>query len=165
MTGEPDFRTVLAELTESGVRFVLIGGLAMVAHGSAHITGDLDIGYARDRANIEAVVRALSPLNPRLRGFPPELPFVWDVSSARAAANQTLLTDAADVDILGEIPGIDSFEGLWSRSVETELFGIKVRIAGLDDLIAMKQAAGRLKDQTHIMELLALKKLIEEESR
>lgn len=162
MIDEPDFRVILTRLTENGVRFVLIGGLAMVAHGSSHVTRDIDIGYARDRANMEALVRALAPLRPRLRGFPEGLPFVWDVSTARAAANQTFETEVAELDILGDIPGIDTFEGLWERALDTELFGIRVKVAAIDDLISMKRAADRPKDRNHIMELEALKNLLKE---
>ena len=74
----------------------------------------------------------------------------------------TLETDATDVDILGDIPGIDSFEGLWERSVESTLYGLPVRVASIEDLISMKRTANRLKDQNHIMELLALQKLLHE---
>lgn len=75
----------------------------------------------------------------------------------------TLETDVSPVDLLGEIPGIGSFEELWERSVETELYGIQIHVASLDDLIAMKKAANRPKDQAHLLELLALKRLKEEE--
>lgn len=66
----PDFPNILAALEAAQVRFVLIGGLAMVAHGSAHITVDIDICYARDRDNLAAIVAALKPSNPHLRGAP-----------------------------------------------------------------------------------------------
>jgi predicted nucleotidyltransferase len=159
VTDVPDFRAVLQRLTDNGVRFVLIGGLAMVAHGSAHITRDIDVGYARDLQNLAALVQALEPLRPRLRDFPPELPFVWDIATIRASANQTFETSVGDVDLLGDIPGIDSFEGLWNRAVDTELFGIPIKVASIDDLVAMKQAADRTKDRLHLLELQALKKL------
>ena len=51
----PDFRTVLAALKAADVRFVVIGGLAMTAHGSSYVTMDIDVGYARDRRNIAAL--------------------------------------------------------------------------------------------------------------
>jgi predicted nucleotidyltransferase len=157
----PDFPAILEALSGANVRYVLIGGLAMIAHGSAHVTSDIDVGYARDRANIGSAVRALQGLHPRLRGFPEDLPFVWDEQTLRSASNVTLATDAADLDMLGDIPGVDDFEGLWARSKEVELYGLKVRVASVDDLIAMKRAANRPKDQSHLLELYALKKLTE----
>lgn len=71
----PDFRPVIEVLSVQGVRFVLIGGLAMSAHGSAHVTQDIDIGYAHDRQNIKMLHQALALLHPRLRGLPLDLPF------------------------------------------------------------------------------------------
>ena len=74
-----------------------------------------------------------------------------------------LKTDLGPIDILPLPAGIDSFEGLWERSVAFDLGGFTVRVASLDDLIAMKQAAGRVKDQLHLLELQALKRLLAEE--
>lgn len=72
----PDFRPILETLIANNVRFVVIGGLAMTALGSAYVTFDIDVGYARDKQNITAMRTALAGLNPRLRGFPEGLPFV-----------------------------------------------------------------------------------------
>lgn len=57
---------------------------------------------------------------------------------------------------------MSSFENMWERAMEINLGGFTVRVASIDDLIAMKQAANRPKDQAHIYKLLALKKLAEE---
>ncbi len=135
----------------------------MIAHGSAYVTVDVDFAYSRDRPNISSVVQALETLHPTLRGFPPGLPFAWNEQTVRSAANLTLVTDACDVDLLGVVAGVSSFVDLWNRSVEKELYGVRIRVASIDDLISMKRAANRPKDQNHVMELLALKKLIEEE--
>lgn len=159
----PDFRPILAALNAAGVRFVVIGGLAMVGHGSNHITQDLDIGYSRDRANLQAIATALRTAAPRLRGFPADLPFIWDVQTIKGQTNMTLETDLATVDLLGDIPGIDSFQGLWQRSIPMEMFGFPIHVASLADLISMKRAAGRPKDIDHLHELETLKRLIEEE--
>jgi predicted nucleotidyltransferase len=61
-----------------------------------------------------------------------------------------------------EIPGVDSFESLWERAIPMDLGGFTVRVASIDDLIAMKRAANRPKDQVHLKELLALKELMGE---
>ena len=152
----PDFRTILEALEAANVRCVLIGGLAMTVHGSSHVTQDIDFGYSREPENITALVQALQGMGPRARGLPEGLPFVWDERTLRAMANMTLDTDAAPVDLLAEIPGIESFEALWNHSVATEIYGVQVQVASLDDLIAMKRAANRPKDRSHLLELLAL---------
>jgi predicted nucleotidyltransferase len=153
MEATPGFRQMLLALQQEKVRWVLIGGVAMRIHGSHYTTDDLDLCYARDDGNLAALAAALAPLHPRLRGAPNGLPFVLDVRTLRAGANFTLVTDAADVDLLGDVPGVDSFEALWNRASDVELLGVPVRLASLDDLIAMKHAAGRPKDHMHLTEL------------
>jgi predicted nucleotidyltransferase len=159
MGPEPDFHNVLAALSARQVRFVLIGGLALISHGSETFTRDLDLCYAREAKNLTALAEALAPLHPRLRGAPEGLPFVLDARTLRSGANFTLVTDAGDVDLLGDVEGARSFDALWERSIETELFGVRVHVASLDDLIAMKRAAGRAKDQPHLLELERLRSL------
>src|SRR5512142_2554774 len=73
-----DALKLLETLHATGVRFVIIGGIAMVLRGSSRVTVDLDICYARDAANLDKLASALAPFHPRLRGAPPELPFLWD---------------------------------------------------------------------------------------
>ena len=66
---------IITVLNDAGVRYVLIGGVAMRLHGCAHLTDDLDICYARDLDNLTTLAGALSPHKPRLRGVPEDLPF------------------------------------------------------------------------------------------
>ena len=70
--------TALSTLRRHGVRFVLIGGFAAAIRGAPLVTGDLDVCHARDRANLERLAAALRELGARLRGAPPEVPFVLD---------------------------------------------------------------------------------------
>lgn len=152
-----DFMALISDLTRNGVRFVLIGGLAMIAHGSAQSTQDVDFAYARDRENLVRLASTMSSVKPRLRGAPPDLPFVLDERTLKNTSNLTLETEVGPIDLLGEVAGVSSFEMLWERSSTIEVFGIPVHVASLDDLIAMKQAAGRPKDLNHLLELKALR--------
>ena len=135
----------------------------MRLHGCAHITEDVDISYARDRENLRDLASALRDQHARLRGVPADLPFILDEYTFRNVENLTLETDLGALDLLATPAGADSFEGLWERGIEADMEGFTVRVASLDDLIAMKRAANRPKDQNHILELLALKKLLAEE--
>ncbi len=72
---------LLKALHDEGVEFVIIGGAAAVLHGSAYVTGDLDICYSRERENLKKVATALIPFNPSLRGAPKNLPFQLDAFS------------------------------------------------------------------------------------
>lgn len=154
-----DPAAVLRRLSDHHVEFVVIGGLAMISHGSAYITKDLDICYSRTPQNLAALAAAFASLHPYLRGVPPGLPFRFDVPTLQAGLNFTLTTDLGDVDILGEVSGIGSYNQVLAQSEEHVMFGLKVRVLSIDGLIAAKKAAGRLKDRNHILELEELKKM------
>ncbi len=152
-----DFARLLGALHGGGVDCIVVGGLAATIHGSARLTQDVDVSYARSEANLERVVRALGPLEPYLRGAPPGLPFEWSFATLRAGLNFTLTTSAGDLDLLGEIPGGGTYEELLPDTVPVELFGHDVRCLDLDALIRTKRAAGRVRDLEAIAELQALR--------
>ena len=153
-----DAQTLLKRLHEHKVEYVVIGGMAMVTHGSSHVTQDLDVAYARSDRNLHDLAGALAPLSPRLRGAPAGLPFLWDVSTIRAGLNFTLDTDLGPIDLFGEVPGIGDYEAVKKLSAVHAVFGFDVPVLSLDGLIAAKKAAGRTKDQLHLIELNELKK-------
>ena len=92
------------------------------------------------------------------------MPFILDAQTFRNTENLTLDTDLGQLDLLGHIAGAEDFEALYARSVEAVVEDVPVRIASLDDLIVMKRVANRVKDQLHILELEALRRLKESES-
>jgi hypothetical protein len=154
-----DALAAIDRLVEHGVQFVVVGGQAMRAQGSAHVTEDLDVCYQRSPANLAALVAALSPIHPYLRGVPPGLPFRLDVPTLQAGLNFTLTTDCGDLDLLGEVSGIGGYEQVRAQSEELPLFDSTVWVLSLDGLIAAKKAAGRGKDRQHLLELEELKKM------
>ena len=151
------FEVLLTALREQDVAFVIIGGVAATLHGSARLTNDLDIAYARTAENIERLAAALAPLEPYLRGAPLGLPFRFDAPTIRRGLNFTLRTTAGDLDVLGEVTGIGGFEAVARESVPVELIGNTFRMINLDALIRAKRAAGRAKDLEVIAELEALR--------
>src|SRR5579883_1225279 len=82
-----DFNTLLGALTSQQVVFIIVGGAAAIAHGSARLTLNLEIVYERSTANLDRLVAALSPLKPYLRGAPAALPFVLDRATLRRGLN------------------------------------------------------------------------------
>ena len=156
-----DVEALVKLLMSHHVQFVIIGGQAMRALGSAHLTDDTDICYQRTPANLAAVVAALTPIHPYLRGAPPGLPFLFDVRTLAAGLNFTFDTDLGELDLLGEVSGVGNFDQVLTQSVERSVFGLSIRILSVDGLIAAKRAAGRNKDQAHLLELIELKKILD----
>jgi predicted nucleotidyltransferase len=152
-----DFEGLIKALHQASVEFIVVGGAAATALGSARLTLDLDVAYARSPANLGRLVRALAPLSPYLRGAPPGLPFSWDEQTLKRGLNFTLATSRGSLDLLGEVTGGGSYEDLLPHSVELVIFGIPCRCLGLDKLIEVKRAAGRPKDLEAIAELEAIR--------
>jgi len=143
---ELDPAPILEALVRHGVDFVVVGGLAGVAHGSAYNTRDVDVAYARTSENYERLEAALAELGATLRGAPEGLPFVADAATLHAGLNFTFDTEHGSLDILGEPSGAPRYDEMRSAGMDTPAWGLTVRVASLDHLIAMKEAAGRPKD-------------------
>jgi hypothetical protein len=137
---------ILTALSRHEVDFVVVGGLAGLAYGSRYPTNDTDVAYGRAMENLERLAAALRELGATLRGAPPDLPFVLDAKTLASGANFTFDTKLGPLDILGDPAGAPKYEALREDGLETTLFGVRVRVASLDHLIAMKEAAGRPQD-------------------
>jgi hypothetical protein len=153
-----DIDRLVEALASAGVEFVVIGGVAMVLRGSTRVTIDLDVCYERSPENLQRLAGALRPFHPRLRGAPPELPFLWDERTLRSGLNFTLTTDLGDIDLLGEVPGIGAFPEVAAGASGLELAGRQIRVLDLDALERSKRAAGRVKDLLDLAELAAIRR-------
>lgn len=151
-----DIETGLRVLAAGQVEFIVVGGVAARAHGSARLTNDLDVLYRRTPDNISRLVTTLAEHSPYLRGAPPGLPFRWDSDTLRRGLNFTLTTSFGDLDLLGEITGGGRYEELLPVSTRIAAFGVEVHCLNLAPLIHVKRAAGRPKDLEAIAELQAL---------
>ena len=138
---------ILECLRRHEVDFVLIGGLAGMALGSALPSFDVDIAYARDIPNLERLKEALRELRVTLRGAPPGLPFQLDAKTLKSGAMFTFDTPYGSLDILTDPNGAPSYDQLKAAGSDLEVEGVTVRVASIDHLIAMKQSTGRSKDE------------------
>jgi predicted nucleotidyltransferase len=152
-----DLPALLRALADSDVRFIVIGGMAGIAHGAARVTFDIDCVYARDAQNLSRLAATLRQFSPSLRGAPAGLPFRLDEATLRSGLNFTLDSTAGPIDLLGEVAGGGTYEALLPSTAELEVFGRPCRVVTLDALIALKRAAGRPKDLEAIAELEALR--------
>lgn len=148
-----DFATLIRVLFEAEVEFIIVGGAAATAHGSARLTLDLDVVYNRSARNIEQIVSALRPIQPYLRGAPPGLPFEWSVETVQKGLNFTLITKLGALDLLGEIVGGGTYEKLLPDTIKIEVGGVECLCLSLNRLIEVKRAAGRPKDLETVAEL------------
>jgi predicted nucleotidyltransferase len=156
---------LLARLADAAVDFVVIGGIAVVTHGHIRTTRDLDITYATDQANVDALGRVLVDLDARLRGVTEVVPFVPDGRTLRAAEILTLETTEGALDLLATPPGAPAYSELKQRAEVIDVDGRSVAIASLDDLLAMKRKAGRPRDLEDIEALEELRRLRAEGGR
>jgi hypothetical protein len=151
-----DYTSLLPLLVKNEIDFIIVGGAAATAHGSARLTLDLDVVYRRDDLNLERIVRALEPIQPYLRGAPPGLPFEWSVQTLKKGLNFTLITTLGPLDLFGEIVGGGGYEGLQNETIKIQVAGVECLCLSLERLIEVKRAAGRPKDLEAIAELVQI---------
>ncbi len=152
-------------LNRHKVRYVLIGGWASEIFGAGIATNTIEICYERTPANMDRLAQALKDLHATLRvaGVDEDLPFVPDGRTIAAGDSFTLNSDAGPIDVLGTPSGTGGFRDLDAGATTYDLGeGLLVRVVSLDDLIRMKEAASRPKDEAHLHVLAALKQRIEE---
>lgn len=153
-----DVQRLLDALVAAGVEFAVIGGVALVLRGSSRVTFDLDLCYSRDRENLRRLAVALAPYRPRLRGAPPELPFVWDDRTIASGLNFTLTTDLGDIDILGEVSGVGGFASVSTASSPLTVGGTRILVMDLEGLERAKRASGRAKDFLDLAEIAEIRR-------
>lgn len=161
MTEQASFDPVaiLQVLLHHNVDFVVIGGIAGNLYGSNIVTNDLDICYSRDRENLSRLARALGEIGAKPRDFPPDLPFVVDEHALRLGDTFTFETQFGWLDCLGTPSGTQGYQHLRKNAVRFEVEDSEIWASSLDDLIGMKEAAGRDKDKWAVEALRVIKVL------
>ena len=147
----------LRTLHQHGVRCVLIGGLAASALGSPSVTNDLDVCYDRRPDNLERLAAALVEMHATLRSVDDDVPFLLDARTLAAGDCFTFNTDFGPLDVLGTPSGTRGYDALRANAVAFAMGDLEVWVVSLDDLIAMKRAAGRAKDRIELEVLGALR--------
>lgn len=158
----PEFRPdrLFARLSDGGVDYVVIGGLAAQAHGSATFTNDTDVCYATDDDNLRRLGEVLVALGARLRGVAEDVPFVPDGRTLRRTQVLTLDTPYGGLDVLAAPSGFPGYAALSERAMTIEWAGATIKVTSLEDLIAMKRSAGRPKDLLAVEELEAIQRIL-----
>lgn len=154
---------VFAALDRADIRYVVVGGVAVVLHGHARMTVDLDLVVDLERDAARAAVDALLSL-----GLQPRLPVdphdfaetdtrqVWiDTRNLQVFSFYDPTNPMREVDLFAAYPM--AFEDLVSDASRVHVGGVSVPVASLEHLISMKQAAARPQDLSDVAALLALR--------
>jgi predicted nucleotidyltransferase len=150
-------QALLMRLKDSGLEFVVIGGLCVVYHGVPVATFDLDICCPFGKENVLKIELAVKDLNPVHRLTANRLPLEQTRSSFASLKNLYLQTDLGKLDCLSEVAGLGNYEQVLQQSILHSMSFGKFRMLNLDALIAAKIAAGRKKDLDAVRLLQAVK--------
>jgi predicted nucleotidyltransferase len=145
-----DFGRLLEDLNEAGVRYVLIGGIALIRHGVVRATRDVDAVFDPDPANLEriqALVSSWSATRPDGSPIP-----AGKIDPERSIH---LRTPLGDLDLVSESVAGIPFADLLARADKKKVDGVEAPICSLADLVAMKQAVGRDRDLADLADLRA----------
>ena len=142
-----DYAEILRQLAEHDVRFVLIGGLALNAWGVLRGTKDVDLVPDPDAANLERLADALVGLGGQAQTGASFVSSSPGLASLMAGGDRVLVeTRSGPVDVVQALPGVPSFDDLLAHAETAELLGFSILLCSLEDLRAMKRAAGRPQD-------------------
>jgi hypothetical protein len=136
-----DYRDLLKSLNGAGVRYLIVGGYAVMIHTEPRFTKDLDLWVDRSAANAEALIRALAQFGAPLRGIAasdflePEVFYQIGIDPVR-------------IDILTSLPGLE-FVDAWDRRLVVDFDGEPAPVISREDLTRSKEITDRRADRKH----------------
>jgi hypothetical protein len=148
-----DAGRILHALAEHRVDYLVIGGLTVQAHGHVRTTQDVDLLPDPAPENVDRLATALRSLRAGPAGEGHRGNFLLEAADILAADPLSLDTDAGGVDVHRSPPGAQPFAAMRQRALTVEVIGLRIPVVGLDDLIAMKRAAGRPVDRGDVIAL------------
>jgi hypothetical protein len=159
-----DVGAFFRRLADADIDFVLIGGLAVNAHGVIRSTKDIDIVPSDDRANLKRLADLLTDLNVRRLGVSDaefaenEMPFdPTRPEDLAQGGNFRLDTSLGILDLMQWVPGIEADHAYerWPPMLSAQAFGTEIRVCSLRHLRTMKRTAGRPQDLQDLADLAA----------
>lgn len=133
-----DFTDLLRLFNANSVRYLVIGGYAVVQYAEPRFTKDLDLWISTDASNAISVYAAL-------RAFGAPLSDLTEADFAEEGYFYQMGVPPVRVDILMGIPGV-AFEEAWQRRLQIDFDGLPVSFISRQDLITAKLASGRPQD-------------------
>nr|VTP01802.1 hypothetical protein BIN_B_04202 [Mycobacterium riyadhense] len=156
---EFDPEQILVVLDRYAVQYVLVGGYAARLYGARRPTYDIDIAPSTAAENLQRLSAALTELAAKIRVADTEdgLPFACSAESLRGMQMLNLRTRSGDLDLAFAVAGFpEGYESLIGRAAPHAIAGMTVQVAGLQDVIKSKAAAGRPKDLEALPELIRI---------
>jgi predicted nucleotidyltransferase len=151
---EPAFDQLLQRLSEAGVQFVLIGGLAVNAWGVVRGTKDVDIVVASDPENLKRVAEVAVAVRGQVQTGESFLSSQFSLAARLATGEQVAIeTDLGRLDVVQGLDGVPAYEELRKRATETDVLGVTVAVCSVEDLKTMKRVAGRTRDLADLEDL------------
>jgi hypothetical protein len=151
-----DYKDLLSAFHAHGVKYLIVGGYAVIFHAQPRATKDIDLLIKADPANAQATYAALAEFGAPLQDVRP-----GDFTDRKAFFR--FGHDPRGIDILPDIPGVD-FDAAWERRVEGVIdtkCGLKAFFISRDDLIAAKLASGRTRDLADVEDIRAASRSVE----
>jgi hypothetical protein len=145
MLTSPDFKELLSILAKHKVRYLVVGGYAVMKYTEPRFTKDLDLWIATDPENAEAVFAALKEFGAPLTNLAP-------ADFAQAGYFYQMGSPPFRLDIMMDIPGV-AFEAAWANREESQVEGLTIPFISKADLIKTKQASGRDQDRLDVKKL------------
>jgi hypothetical protein len=133
-----DFKEFIECCARRSVRFLIVGGYALAAHGLPRATKDLDVWVLIDRENAERLVQALEDFGMGSVGLTAE-----DFLEPEVVVQ--LGYPPIRIDLLTSISGVE-FEDCWPKRVVIDVGGVEAGFIAVDDLIVNKRSSGRPQD-------------------
>lgn len=150
----PAFDELLQRLVVADVRFVLIGGFAVNAWGVLRGTKDLDIVVDPEQENLGRLAALVVGAGGQVQTREAFLSSQFSIGAILAQGERVEIeTTLGSLDVVQGLPGVPSYTELRSRAKEVEIMGATIAVCSLEDLLAMKRAAGRTRDLADLEDL------------
>ncbi len=151
---QPAFDEILRRLTEAGVQFVLVGGLAVGAWGVVRGTKDVDVVIDPDPDNLRRLAEVAVSAKGHVHAGESFFSSGSSIAGCLASGEQVAIeTELGRLDVVQGLDGVPSYAELSDRSVETDVLGVIVSVCSVEDLKRMKRAAGRTRDLADLEDL------------
>jgi hypothetical protein len=150
----PTFDQLLTRLVHADVRFVVIGGLALGSWGVVRGTKDCDIVPDPEPENLDRLAHLVTELGGHVQLGEALLGSELSIAALLRGGERALIaTQLGDLDVVQGLDGVLAYTGLRQRAIDVEIGDVAIPICSLDDLRAMKRAAGRPRDLVDLEDL------------